>query len=205
MKRTMLFGILGLVLASTAMQQLMAQDNGETVPNSMSASEIGILPSSRRGIRVDVSERNPYAKRVLEEAKPEDSKSEAAQIIQILEGLRIRGLSRDEHGNVKTVLYGDLRLTEGAKVPQLLPGQNDELVVARVSNEDVELAWTVEAGNRVSDGRKILIPIELEPRIQIVLPGQFKEDKAKEKRKAWMAVKEGEEGKDSGRGLASDP
>lgn len=158
--------------------------------------EIGILPSSKRGSRIDVAERNPYAARTVEKTKGEDATSEASQIIKILEGLRIRGLSRDRSGNVRTVLYGDLRLTQGAMLPQLLPNQNDELIVSSVTNEEIELAWLNEAGNRVTDGRKLLIAIELEPKVQIVLPGQV--EATGERKKAWIGIRgEDEENDDA--------
>tara|TARA_R110002096_G_scaffold114770_4_gene248794 strand:+ start:6566 stop:7159 length:594 start_codon:yes stop_codon:yes gene_type:complete len=179
-----------LLLLSCFVLPVLGDDT--PVGGSDGVQEIGILPSSKRGTRVDVAERNPYAARTVEKLGPEDATSEASQIIQILEGLRVRGLSRDRNGNVRTVLYGDLRLTEGAMVPQLLPDQNDELIVSSLTNEEVELAWLSEGGNREADGRKILIAIELEPKVQIVLPGQV--DVNGEPKKAWIGLKaEGEE------------
>ncbi len=156
-------------------------------------SEIGILPTSRKGVKVDPVERNPYAARVAEQKVATDLKSEASQIMQILEGLKVRGFSRDFNGNVRTVLYGDLRFSEGSSVPQLLPNQNDKLYVSRVTNEEVELAWLSEAGNKVEDGRKILIAINMEPLVQIVLPGQSALGKSGERKRAWIDVNAGNE------------
>lgn len=135
-------------------------------------SPIGILPGYKRGTHVDIQERNPFAQRVEKKEVLVDAEGEAAQIIRILEGLRLLGVSRDPAGNVKTVLYGDLRLTEGNEVPQLLPDQNDRLVVSKISNKEVEISWVTEAGNRVEDGRKLLIGIDMTPTIEFILPGQ---------------------------------
>lgn len=187
MKLSYLLSFISLV----SLHSVVADD----APNETESSdvlEIGILPSSKRGSRIDVAERNPYAARTVEKTRGEDATSEASQIIRILEGLRIRGLSRDRNGNIRTVLYGDLRLTQGTMLPQLLPNQNDELIVSSVTNEEIELAWLNEAGNREADGRKLLIAIELEPKVQIVLPGQV--EVTGERKKAWIGIKgEGEE------------
>ena len=156
-------------------------------------NEHGILPTFKAGLRVAPSERNPYAKRIVEEEEQVDAESEAAQILKLLSTLRIHGFSRDEKGNVKTVLCGDLRFTEGAAVPQLLPEQNDRLIVSRVTNHEVELSWRTENGRKSGDGRKLIIPFNLEPKIQINLPGRADNESPV---RAWI-VKDGAPSKDN--------
>lgn len=133
---------------------------------------IGILPDFKRGEKLPLDERNPYANRVMEKEKPAESGSEAAKIIKLLEKLQVRGVTRDAKGNVRTVLLGDLALTEGRELPQLLVSQVDQIYVSKVTNKEVELTWRTDAGKPTAEGRHVSLPLDERPKVEIVLPGQ---------------------------------
>ncbi len=135
----------------------------------------GILPDFKQAVRVEVDDRNPYKDRVEEVKNVVDAESEAARIIRILENLSVRGISRNPSGEVRRVLFGDIALALGADLPQLLEGQTDEIFVSRVSDREVELTWRAEAGKKIEDGRRHIIEIDLDPKVEVVLPGQIEE------------------------------
>lgn len=132
----------------------------------------GILPEFKRGVKLPLEERNPYANRVVEKEKPAESGSEAAKILKILEKLQVRGIVRDLDGKVRTVLLGDLALTEGRNVPQLLVSQVDQIFVSKVTNKEIEITWRTDAGKVTTDGRHVVLKLDDRPKVEIVLPGQ---------------------------------
>lgn len=133
---------------------------------------LGLMPQSKRGLIVPEDERNPYANRVVVKEKPVESGSEAAKIVKQLEKLHIRGIVRDGNGNVKTVLLGDLPLTEGRDLPQLLPSQMDKVFVSKMSNKEVEITWRTDAGKVTTDPRRWMLKVDERPKVEVILPGQ---------------------------------
>jgi hypothetical protein len=134
-------------------------------------AESGILPGFKQGIRVEKGERNPFG--VIQVEKPEvASRGEAAKLTEILRSLPLAGLSRNADGSVRSVLLGDLRLVAGQVLPQLVDGQTDELVVQSVSEREVVVAWTKEAGRQVTDSRKLNLALDGDPKVEVILPGQ---------------------------------
>lgn len=159
------FLIAALIFFALPCQHLLADEDIDS---------IGFLPGFKKGLRLPAAERNPYSERKKNASElPEDGESEAARIREILQGLRVRGISNGPRG--MRVLFGNLVLIAGVELPQLLPGQLDRLMCTRVTDKDVEVAWLSEAGEISDDGRKILITIDLEPTVTVILPGQLNE------------------------------
>jgi len=138
------------------------------------SSPIGILPAFKHGVEVDPEERNPFG--ALAEAKAEtiSTGAEAAKITAILETLPVSGLSRSQSGEVRCVLLGDLRLEAGAVVPQLVEGQTDELFVQSISADEVVIVWRLEAGHTPAQARILRRKIDVEPKVEMILPGQLR-------------------------------
>jgi len=134
---------------------------------------IGILPDQKRGLEVDPQERNPFGVVVVEK-KEALTRGEAGKLTEILRGLPFSGLSRNGQGEVRSVLLGDLRLVEGEIVPQLVEGQTDELMVQSVSEDEVVVVWSKEAGRQVAEARKLNLPLDGGPKVEVRLPGQRK-------------------------------
>jgi hypothetical protein len=58
-------------------------------------------------------------------------------------------------------------------VPQLVEGQTDQLVVQSLTATEIVIAWRMEAGRKVSEPRLLRRKIDLEPKVQVMLPGQI--------------------------------
>ncbi len=139
--------------------------------NASGVSSVGILPGFKKGLLVQPGERNPYG--VFAAPKQEVATGvEGARLAAILESLPVSGLTRGQDGKVRALLLGDVRLERGAVVPQLLEGQTDELVVQSLTDEEVVIAWRMEAGRVVTQPRVLRRKIDLTPKVQIYLPGQ---------------------------------
>jgi hypothetical protein len=134
---------------------------------------IGILPAFKRGQVVDAGERNPFGTVVEEVPETVATGAEAAKLSAILESLPVSGVSKDAEGKVRAVLLGDVRLEAGALVPQMVEGQTDELFVELLSETEIVIAWRTEAGRKVAQPRLLRRKIDLDPRVQVLLPGQI--------------------------------
>lgn len=135
-------------------------------------SSIGIMPGFKKGLQVQPGERNPYGVVAVPKQEVVATGVEGARLTAILESLPVSGLTRGQDGKVRALLLGDLRLEQGAIVPQLLEGQTDELVVKSLTDEEVVIAWRLEAGRLVTTPRVLRRKIDLSPKVEIYLPGQ---------------------------------
>lgn len=148
--------------------------------------DLGILPSQKQGVEVDREERNPFANRVVKKVTIEDTETEAAHIRRVLSNLEVVGVSKGPRGT--RVLLGDLLLMEGKELPPVVTGQSDRVVVSAVSETEVELTWIVESGKAVEDGRQLIVPFNLEPKVEVVLPGQFNILEEAKKKRDWARL-----------------
>jgi hypothetical protein len=163
---------------------------GEPPVAPAATTPIGILPAFKRGQVVDIGERNPFGTVVEEVPETVATGAEAAKLSAILESLPVSGVSKDAQGRVRAVLLGDLRLEAGALVPQMVEGQTDELIVELLSETEIVIAWRSEAGRKVAQPRLLRRKIDLDPRVQVLLPGQitFTTGAQKANRKAVVIV-----------------
>ncbi len=157
---------------------------------------MGILPEQKTPTLISESERNPFGTRTKkEDVAVYDKESEESQIRRIFTQLQVNGMSEARNG-FQRVLLGDMILEKGKKVPPLIDRQSETLIVSDITDEQVELSWVDEATMRL-DGRKLLIPIALDPTVEFVLKGQPGGD---EKRRAVKIFKDDGEPR---RGFAS--
>ncbi len=151
-----------------------------------STAVIGIRPEQKTPTLISESERNPFGNRTKKQAVAVyDKESEESQIRRIFTKLKVNGMSSAKDG-FQRILLGDMILEKGKKVPQLIAGQSETLIVSDVTDEQIELSWVDEATMRL-DGRKLLIPIALDPSVEFVLKGQPGGD---EKRRAVKIFKD---------------
>ncbi len=172
-----------------AMPLALAWTSGGMVIGADAPSTIGILPEQKTPTLISESERNPFGNRAKkEEVAVYDKESEESQIRRIFTKLQVNGMSEARNG-FQRVLVGDMILEKGKKVPQLIAGQSETLIVSDITDEQIELSWVDEATMRL-DGRKLLIPIALDPTVEFVLKGQPAGD---EKRRAVKVFKDDSE------------
>jgi hypothetical protein len=128
---------------------------------------IGQLPGEKIPEPLRPKERNPFTRR---ETKPTEvitvRESEESKLRAILGAMTVTGVVRG--GPSDKVLLGSLILKAGGDVPRLLEGQTEHLIVAAVTAKQVEIQF-VETESR-AEPRRILIPIDLRPRVTVRLP-----------------------------------
>lgn len=172
--------VLGAAVVLSGQLALAVDEEAET------NFDLGILPSQKKGVEVDREERNPFANRVVKKVAVEDTETEAAHIRRVLSNLEVVGVSKGPRGT--RVLLGDLLLMEGKELPPVVTGQSDRVVVSAVSETEVELTWIVESGKKVDDGRQLIVPFNLEPKVEVVLPGQFNILEEAKKKRDWARL-----------------
>lgn len=142
--------------------------------NAKTAAEVGVLPKERENrikkYLIDTeTDRNPFAARTKEVSTElaEDTQSEAAKLRALLQKMSVSGIAKGGSG-YKANLSGII-LEEGEKLPRLIAGQTEDLRVTKITPQEVEITWIDEGGADNPD--QILLPVDLEPRVGIMLPG----------------------------------
>lgn len=132
---------------------------------------IGMRPSEKRPLSLQSHERNPYAKRSVEEEvnQEEGSNAEELRIREQLGKLRITGRSHGPNG--LRVLLGDIILEEGAVLPQLIENQSENLKVTELGEDTVVLGWLDIETNELT-GKTMQVAYDLSPSVTIALQGQ---------------------------------
>jgi hypothetical protein len=128
---------------------------------------IGQLPGQKIPESLHPKERNPFTRREIKTAEvATDRESEESKLRAILGAMVVTGVVRG--GASDKVLLGSLILEPGRDVPRLLEGQTEHLVVTAITGKEVEIQF-VETEAR-TEPRRILIPIDLRPRVTVRLP-----------------------------------
>lgn len=128
---------------------------------------IGELPGQKVPDLLQIKERNPFTRRETRVAEvKEDKESEESRLRALFAAMAVTGVVRGG-GSVKALL-GSLILKNGQPLPALIAGQTERLVVRCVTDTQIEIQF-VEENERV-EPRKILIPIDLRPRVAISPP-----------------------------------
>ncbi|MDA7681937.1 hypothetical protein N8603_06090 [Verrucomicrobiales bacterium] len=139
-------------------------------------SNLGILPKQKKerilAFTLNDEERNPFviSKNDIDaEDGTNSSYSEETKIRTILESLVVNGISRGAHSY--KVQLGGLILEEGKILPRLISDQTDDLKVTEITSSKVQITWV---GDEEADKPRVMtIPIELEPKVGVVLPSVY--------------------------------
>jgi hypothetical protein len=130
--------------------------------------QIGELPGQKKPAILETRERNPFMRREAKvTAESAEKESEESRLREIFKQLPVTGVIRGG-GEVK-VLLSTLILEQGEPLPPLIEDQTEQLVVGPIDDRKVEIHF-VEA-DESAEPRKILIPIDLRPRVAVRPPG----------------------------------
>jgi hypothetical protein len=146
-----------------------ASSIGAAPEDSLRPSVLGIgqLPGEKRPDLLRPKERNPFSRREAKAVEvTADRESEESRIRAILSSTSVTGIIRGS-GEVKALL-GSLVLKEGKLVPPLIEGQTERLVVGSITRTAIEINF-VEMDDH-AEPRKIVVPIDLRPRISVRPP-----------------------------------
>ena len=133
--------------------------------------KIEMRPSEKRSLALRVDERNPYGRDIGEIKVIEDKEGvpEEDLIRKVFSQLTIGGRSVGPDG--PRVLVGDMYLEEGQVVPPVIEDQSEQLVVVKISKEEIELAWfDPETGDLT--GRRLNLKFDLKPVVNYIMNGQ---------------------------------
>ena len=152
----------------------------------------GVLPSQKKQqlmvFILDDKDRNPFviAKEENKIVEGVSSHSEETKIRSILESLKVNGISRGDNGY--KVQLGGLILKPGRLLPRIIEGQSDDLMVKNISPTNIEITWV---GDEEADKpRVMLIPVDLDPKVGVVLPLNSKNDESAGSRLVYIKKKD---------------
>ena len=152
----------------------------------------GVLPSQKKQqlmvFILDDKDRNPFviAKEENKIVEGVSSHSEETKIRSILESLKVNGISRGDNGY--KVQLGGLILKPGRLLPRIIEGQSDDLMVKNISPTNLEITWV---GDEEADKpRVMLIPVDLDPKVGVVLPLNAKNDESAGSRLVYIKKKD---------------
>ena len=152
----------------------------------------GVLPSQKKQqlmvFILDDKDRNPFviAKEENKIVEGVSSHSEETKIRSILESLKVNGISRGDNGY--KLQLGGLILKPGRLLPRIIEGQSDDLMVKNISPTNIEITWV---GDEEADKpRVMLIPVDLDPKVGVVLPLNAKNDESAGSRLVYIKKKD---------------
>ena len=152
----------------------------------------GVLPSQKKQqlmvFILDDKDRNPFviAKEENKIVEGVSSHSEETKIRSILESLKVNGISRGDNGY--KVQLGGLILKPGRLLPRIIEGQSDDLMVKKISPTNIEITWV---GDEEADKpRVMLIPVDLDPKVGVVLPLNAKNNESAGSRLVYIKKKD---------------
>ena len=155
-------------------------------------ASFGVLPSQKKQqlmvFILDDKDRNPFviAKEENKIVEGVSSHSEETKIRSILESLKVNGISRGDNGY--KVQLGGLILKPGRLLPRIIEGQSDDLMVKNISPTNIEITWV---GDEEADKpRVMLIPVDLDPKVGVVLPLNAKNDESAGSRLVYIKKKD---------------
>jgi len=174
------FLIVNLSVSLSLVIVFLDHSNGEDLffPDQMKEqkSNLGILPKQKKERILEFTltdeERNPFviSKNDIDiEEGSNSSYSEETKIRSILDSLVVNGISRG--ANSYKVQLGGLILEKGKILPRLINDQTDDLKVTEITSSKVQITWV---GDEEADKPRVMtIPIELEPKVGVVLPSLY--------------------------------
>ena len=168
--KSILLTIAPAALSAGAFAQAPALLIGEAAET---AAEVGVLPEQKEKMiqqyTLTDEEHNPFAVRTkgVKGKVAVDTQSEESRIRSALESFAISGISKGGSG-FKAQL-GSIILSEGELIPRIIPGQTDELRVTKITPKFVEVTWVGD--EEAAAPRQVTLPVDLEPRVAVMLPG----------------------------------
>lgn len=128
-----------------------------------------VLPDEKTPEGVKPEEHNPFESESEAASRDQSGDTEENRVRDILMRLPVSGMSMNSRGQ-RRVLLGDIDLTVGEFVPQVLPDQLVELKVKNISKDAIELAW--QEKEMIGLPPKIMIiPINMTPAVTIQMKG----------------------------------
>lgn len=128
-----------------------------------------VLPDEKTPETVKPEEHNPFESQSDIQSRTGDGNTEENRVRDILVKLPVKGISRRPDGRLR-VLLGDIDLTVGEYVPQVLPDQMVELKVKSITHEYIELAWQDKEVVGLPP-KSMVIPIDIEPSVTVKMKG----------------------------------
>jgi hypothetical protein len=126
--------------------------------------QVGELPGQKKAELIQPRERNPFMRReAMTTADRTDKESEESKLREVFKTLSVTGVIRG--GGEMKVLLVNLILKQGEPLPPLIEDQTEQLIVGPITERQVEIDF-IETDDR-AEPRKILIPIDLRPRVAI--------------------------------------
>lgn len=136
------------------------------IPHSP-VSQIGELPGEKNPDLLLPKERNPFTRRETKIAEiASDKETEESKLRALFASQSVTGVIRG--GGAVKVLLESLILEQGKPIPSLIDGQTEHLVVAHITDKQVEIDFLEE--NEHAEPRKIFVPIDLTPRVVVRIP-----------------------------------
>ncbi len=175
MKKIIIIGLFGLLSYAHAQEE------------EVDVRSVGLLPQQRQGIVVQPGEQNPYGfptQKKKESTSVKREYSQEDQIRDILQSLEVTGVI----GDGRIVLLDDLVLEVGEFVDDVLPGQNERLLVKEITKDEVLIEWVEEFKRKKP--RQMKISIDMKTRVEAMLKGQSKKP---QKRMGYARLPEDEE------------
>ncbi|MEO6847876.1 MAG: hypothetical protein ABI443_09915 [Chthoniobacterales bacterium] len=126
-------------------------------------ASIGLLPTQKPAQTLS-KERNPFVRRETKvAATTNNQETEERQLRALLGRMSVTGFIRGQDST--KVLLQNLILKKGGTLPPLIENQTEQLIVAKITENQVEIDF-VQTDEDASP-RKILIPINLQPQVEI--------------------------------------
>jgi hypothetical protein len=135
---------------------------------------LGFLPQDKTDYhpeeKMDIKRRNPFAEKAKKlEAKSieNQTESEGSKIRSYLQKQKVSGIIKLNDKYIATV--GRLVMEAGQTLPPLIPDQTQILRVMRVDKNTVELGWVEGSPYDTASPRKIVLKVDLTPRVEVQL------------------------------------
>ncbi|MBL9133849.1 MAG: hypothetical protein JNG86_21740 [Verrucomicrobiaceae bacterium] len=128
-----------------------------------------VLPEEKSPETVKPEEHNPFESEAEASSRNSPGDTEENRVRDILMKLPVSGMSRKPDGRLR-VMLGDIDLTVGEYVPQVLPDQLVELKVKSITSEYIELAWQEKQMIGLPP-KLMVIPIDMEPSVTYRMKG----------------------------------
>lgn len=133
-------------------------------------------PEKRNPTGVNEGERNPFGLMAAPktEEKPEvkiEVETEEMKIRRVLANMRVTGIS-GQPGSYR-VLLGTIQLAKGDIVPRLFADQGEVVQVQDITDRQLVLSFVERKQQNDMPPRMIGLPVDLQPSVRSVLPGDL--------------------------------
>ncbi len=159
-----------IAATAVAQQDYLATEDPAQQPAREAVKYTLLKPNDKTSEEVRAEERNPFGKSEHElQSRNQKGTNEENQIREILEKLRVVGVTPGRHG--LRVMLGDMILETDQIVPQVLPQQTLSLQVKNITPEAIDLIWLEKKPTGLPP-RTLTIAVDLRPYVRVKLMGQ---------------------------------